>query len=102
LQLEFFAAELLTFSARPDFAGEATLWPDLLDRLAQPLGRAMTAALTGRPYPEDLERARAAVAEFRITDHGPVAASVVRRPLHRMVEELAVWTPSQPGNSRHR
>jgi hypothetical protein len=86
--LEVFAAELLTFSERADFADEPTLRTDLLDRLVQPLERAMTAALAGRPHTDDLERARAAIAEFRVADHGPIG-SVVRRPLHRMVEQLA-------------
>jgi hypothetical protein len=40
------------------------------------------------------ERAQAAIVEFRAADHGPVA-SVVRRPLHRMVEELAAF--AEPG-----
>lgn len=88
--LEVFAAELLTFSARPDFGADPTSRPDLLDRLVQPLERAMTAAVAGRPYAADLGRAQAAIAEFRASEHGP-AASVVRRPLHRMVEELAAF-----------
>jgi uncharacterized membrane protein YccC len=85
--LEVFAAELLTFIERPAFA-DPGLRPDVLDRLVQPLGRAMTAALAGRPYIEDLDQARAAIAEYLSADHGPVAA-IVRRPLHRMVQELA-------------
>jgi uncharacterized membrane protein YgaE (UPF0421/DUF939 family) len=88
--LEVFAAELLTFNERPGFADEPTLRTDLLDRLVQPLERAMSAALAGRSSPEDLERARTAIVEFRAADHGPIG-SVVRRPLHRMVEDLAAF-----------
>ena len=84
--LEVFVAELLTFIDRPAFV-DPGLRRDVLDRLVQPLGRAMTAALAGRPYTEELDRARAAIAEFLTADHGPVA-SIVRRPLHSMVQEL--------------
>jgi len=91
--LEIFVAELLTFSERPGFADDPTLRMDLLDRLVQPLERAMGAALDGRPHTEDLDRARVAIAEFRVADHAPVA-SVVRRPLHRMVEDLADFAAS--------
>ena len=88
--LEAFAAELLTFSERPGFAGDPMLRLDLLDGLVQPLEQAMTAALAGRRFTADLERVQAAIVEFRAADHGPIA-SVVRRPLHRMVEELAAF-----------
>ena len=54
------------------------------------VGRAVTAALTGQPYAEDLDRARAAVERFRGVDHNAMA-SVVRRPLHRMVDDLAAF-----------
>jgi hypothetical protein len=37
------------------------------------------------------DRARAAIAEYLTADHGPVAA-IVRRPLHRMVQELTDFT----------
>ena len=88
--LDVFATELVTFSARPEYAGDPSLRLDLLDRVVQPLERAMTAALAGRPYTEDLERAQAARAEFVATDHGHVG-SILRRPLHRMIEELAAF-----------
>jgi hypothetical protein len=67
------------------------LRPDLLGPLVEPLERAVTAALTGQPYAEDLDRARAAVERFRGSDHSGMA-SVVRRPLHRMVDDLAAFT----------
>ena len=51
----------------------------------------MTAALAGRPCTEDLDRAGAAIAGYLRADHGPVAA-IMRRPLHRMVEELTDFT----------
>jgi hypothetical protein len=63
---------------------------DLLQPLVEPLERAVTAALTGQPYAEDLDRARAAVERFRGVDHSAMA-SVVRRPLHRMVDDLAAF-----------
>jgi hypothetical protein len=44
----------------------------------------------GQPYAEDLDRARAAVERFRGVDHSAMA-SVVRRPLHRMVDDLAAF-----------
>jgi hypothetical protein len=44
----------------------------------------------GQPYAEDLDRARAAVERFRGVDHSAIA-SVVRRPLHRMVDDLAAF-----------
>jgi hypothetical protein len=53
----------------------------------------MTAALAGRRYDEDLSRAQGAIAEFRASDHDPIA-SVVRRPLHRMVEDLGAFAPT--------
>ena len=84
--LELFASELLTFIERPAFA-DPGLRRDHLDRLVQPLGRAMTAALAGRPYSEDLDQASTAITEYIAADHGPVA-SIVRRPLHRMVQDL--------------
>jgi hypothetical protein len=82
--LEVYAAEVLTFSERPGYAG---LRADSLGRLVEPLEGAITAALAGRPYDAALEDARAAVDVFRAEPHTPVE-SVVRRPLHRMVEEL--------------
>jgi hypothetical protein len=43
---------------------------------------------------DDREQPVRAIVEFRAADHGPVA-SVVRRPRHRMVEELAAF--AEPG-----
>ena len=65
---------------------------EFLEPLVEPLERAVIAALTGRPYAEDLERARAAVEQFRGVDHSGMA-SVVRRPLHRMVDDLTAFRP---------
>ena len=87
--LEVFAAEVSTFSTRPAF-DDPMLRFDLLQPLVEPLERAVTAALTGQPYAEDLDRARAAVERFRGVDHSAMA-SVVRRPLHRMVDDLAAF-----------
>jgi hypothetical protein len=87
-----FAAEVSTFSARPAFGDDPMLRPDLLEPLVEPLERAVTAALTGQSYAEDLERAQAAVEQFRGVDHSGMA-SVVRRPLHRMVDDLAAFRP---------
>jgi hypothetical protein len=88
--LEAYVAEVLTFSVRPEFADDPTLRLDLLTRLVEPLERAVTAALTGQPYAEDLDRARTVVAEYHDIHHSRMA-SVVRRPLHRMVEELTAF-----------
>lgn len=88
--LEVFAAEVSTFSTRPAFGDDPMLRFDLLQPLVEPLERAVTAALTGQPYAEDLDRARAAVERFRGVDHSAMA-SVVRRPLHRMVDDLAAF-----------
>ena len=79
-----------TFSTRPAFGDDPMLRFDLLQPLVEPLERAVTAALTGQPYAEDLDRARAAVERFRGVDHSAMA-SVVRRPLHRMVDDLAAF-----------
>jgi hypothetical protein len=67
--LEVFAAEISTFSTRPAFGDDPMLRFDLLQPLVEPLERAVTAALTGQPYAEDLDRARAAVERFRGVDH---------------------------------
>src|SRR5690349_17915400 len=55
--LEVFAAELLAFGARPDVATPDVLGADLLDRLVAPLGSAIMAALTGRPFAAELAAA---------------------------------------------
>ena len=46
----------------------------------------------------DLNQARTAIEDYRSEDHSGVA-SVIRRPLHRMVEDLEQVTHSVPGSS---
>ena len=53
----------------------------------------MTAALAGHRFTADLERVQGAIVEFRARTTG--RSPVVRRPLHRMVEELAAF--AEPG-----
>ena len=69
-----------------------------LDDLVRPLAACVSAALSGHPFAGDLARARTAIADFRVHDHSQVA-SVVRRPLHRMVEDLETFAASagRPG-----
>ncbi len=88
--LEAFADEARTLSGRQGFGRDATLRSDQLGRLVEPLESCVVAALSGRPFGDDLVRARAAIDEARAADHTPVA-SVLRRPLHRMVEELEAF-----------
>lgn len=88
--LEAFADEAITLGDRPDFRRDATLRTDRLQRLVDPLASCVGAALTGRPFAEDLGRARAAVDEVRAADRTPLGA-ILRRPLHGMVEDLQAF-----------
>jgi hypothetical protein len=69
-----------------------------LARLVEPLQTSLTAALSGQPFMADLNRARTAIEDYRAEDHSGVT-SVIRRPLHRMVEDLEQVTHSVPGSS---
>jgi hypothetical protein len=84
---------------RPDFRRDLTLRPDQLHGLVQPLASCISGALLGRPFTDDLDRARAAVTDFRTLDHTRVA-SVLRRPLHRMVQDLQDFARAEPGSTR--
>lgn len=87
---ENFVEEAMAFDAHPDVGRDPTLRADQLDRLVQPLESCLVAALAARPFADDLDRACAAVEDFRTQEHSRVA-SVLRRPLHRMVEDLAAF-----------
>ncbi len=83
-----FAEESITFALRaPQYASDPHLRPDRLERVSEPLIEAIPAALEGAPFEAAVARATAAVAEFHSSEHSHLA-SVVRRPLHRMVEDL--------------
>jgi len=88
--VEAFVEEATWFSGHPDFVRDATLRSERLDDLVRPLESCLSAALSGHPFADDLARARTAIADFRADDHSRVA-SVLRRPLHRMVEDLETF-----------
>jgi uncharacterized membrane protein YccC len=82
-----FAEDSMTFAGRAGYATDPQLSRPELDRIAEPLAHAMPLALTGRAFEAVLRDAHLAIQEFRVTEHSHLA-SVVRRPLHRMVEQL--------------
>jgi len=96
--LENFAEEVTTFGGHPQFTSDPTLQPAHLARLVEPLQTSLTAALSGQPFMADLNRARTAIEDYRAEDHSGVAW-VIRRPLHRMVEDLEQVSHSVPGSS---
>jgi hypothetical protein len=92
--LEIFAAEVSTFSARPTFGDD----PMLRAGPPRATGRAVGAggsppALTGQPYAEDLERAQAAVEQF--PRRGPTAVwpRWCAGRCTAMVDDLAAFRP---------
>lgn len=88
--LRAFATEAITLSDRPDIGRDITLRSEHLSRVVRPLESCVTAALTGRPFGDDLERACTAIDDARAQDHTHVSA-VLRRPLHSMVEDLQAF-----------
>lgn len=91
--IQSFADEAIAFAEREDYARDAQLRPDALTEMAGPLADAIDAALTGRPFDQELARARAARRAFIASEHTPVA-SVTRRPLTRILEDLERFAAS--------
>ncbi len=87
LDLRSFAEESMTFAGRAGYTTDPQLSRPELDRIAEPLAHAIPLALSGRSFETVLRDAHLAIEEFRFTEHSHLA-SVVRRPLHRMVEKL--------------
>lgn len=85
--LRSFVEESMAFAARAEYATDPDLRHDRLTAVGQPLAVAMRAALRGEPFRAEIEQAHAAVRAFATAEHSHVA-SVVRRPLHRMVDLL--------------
>ena len=91
--IQSFADEAIAFAEREEFATDEQLRFDSLAELAQPLADAIDAALTGRPFADELARAGAARRAFVASEHTPVA-SVTRRPLTRILEDLERFAAS--------
>lgn len=85
--IQSFAEEAIAFAEREEYAMDAQLRFDALAEMAEPLADAIDAALTDRPFTEDLARARAARQAFIASEHTTIA-SVTRRPLTRILEDL--------------
>lgn len=85
--IQSFADEAVAFAERAEFAQDAQLRRAALTQLAEPLGQALDAALAGRPVDEAIQRARAAQEAYVASEHTRVA-SVTRRPLTRVLEDL--------------
>lgn len=85
--IQSFADEAVAFAEREEYARDAQLRFDALAEMAEPLADAVGAALTGRPFTEDLARARTARQAFVASEHTTIA-SVTRRPLTRILEDL--------------
>ena len=85
--IQTFADEAIVFAEREEYANDAQLRHDALAGLTDPLADAITAALTGRRCDQDMARARSARQDFIASDHTTIA-SVIRRPLNRILEDL--------------
>jgi hypothetical protein len=85
--IQSFADEAIAFAEREEYAKDAQLRVDALAEMAEPLADAVEAALTGRPFDEQLDRARSARRAFIASEHTTIA-SVTRRPLTRILEDL--------------
>lgn len=70
-----------------EYAKDAQLRADAHTEMAEPLADAIGAALTGRDVDDDVVRARAARQAFIVSEHSTIA-SVTRRPLNRILEDL--------------
>ena len=82
-----FADEAIAFAEREEYAKDAQLRADALAEMAEPLADAIGSALTGQGFDDDLVRARAARQAFIVSEHSTIA-SVTRRPLNRILEDL--------------
>ncbi len=85
--LRTFAEESLTLAGRPTFADDPHLLADSLREATEPAAEAMQHALVGEPFATDLASAIAVMDSFRAGPHSHLA-SVLRRPLHRLIEDL--------------
>lgn len=85
--IQSFADEAIAFAEREEYAKDAQLRQESLTELTEPLAEAIDAALRGRPVGDAVARARAAHDAFRVSEHTTVA-SVTRRPLNRILEDL--------------
>lgn len=93
--VEAFVEEAVWIGGHPDFGRDTTLRFERSTDLVQPLELCVSAALSGRPFADDLAHARAAIVDLRAHDHSRVA-SVLRRPLHRVTEDLAAFADAEP------
>lgn len=91
--IQSFADEAIAFAEREEYARDDQLRFEALAELAEPLADAVGAALTGRPFTDDLGRARAARQAFIASEHTTIA-SVTRRPLTRILEDLERFAAS--------
>ncbi|WP_395729660.1 hypothetical protein [Nakamurella sp.] len=82
-----FADEAIAFAEREEYAKDAQLRADALAEMTEPLADAIGSALTGQGFDDDLVRARAARQAFIVSEHSTIA-SVTRRPLNRILEDL--------------
>ncbi|ACV77398.1 hypothetical protein Namu_0989 [Nakamurella multipartita DSM 44233] len=99
VNIQAFAEEVMTFAERFDFDQDAQLRPDSLRELTEPLAQALDDALAGREYAAALARARAARQAFVAGEHTRVA-SITRRPLNRILEDLErAGTAEPPGSA---
>lgn len=85
--IQSFADEAIAFAEREEYAKDAQLRIEALAEFAEPLADAVDAALNGGPFARELNRAQAARRAFIASEHTTVA-SVTRRPLTRILEDL--------------
>lgn len=85
--IQAFAEEAVAFAERSEFAQDTQLRHDALIEMAEPVAMAIDGALAGRSIDAELVRAREAWDAFVVSEHTRVA-SVVRRPLTRILEDL--------------
>ena len=87
VHIQTFAEDAVAFAERTEFAEDAQLRHESLTELTEPLAEAIDAALAGRPHEGALGRAQIARSAFIASEHSRVA-SVTRRPLNRIIEDL--------------
>ena len=85
--IQSFADEVNALAEREEYAKDPHLRVETLAEMTEPLADAIGAALTERPYDQDLALAGAARQAFRTSVHTAIA-SVTRRPLTRILEDL--------------
>jgi uncharacterized membrane protein YgaE (UPF0421/DUF939 family) len=85
--IQSFADEAITFAEREEYSNDAQLSLGALTDMAEPLAGAIDDALNGRPVDAALAQARSARQSFIASEHTRIA-SVTRRPLNRILEDL--------------